>query len=277
MENASIQKSNPLKSYFVVIVVVLSLIVTHILFHTVFGSCEHFEAPDDPTKACTDGHPVPGDYFGIVYKGGFVVPIAMAATLVMFIFMFERIFTIMKASGSSSVDVFIKKVRLMLGENRIDDAIAACDAQRGSVANVVKAGLIKYKEVDKHADMDKDAKKAAIQQEVEEATTLELPMLEKNLVVIATIASIATLLGLIGTVLGMIKAFAGLANAGAPDTAALATGISEALVNTALGISTSTIAIILYNTFTSVIDGITYRIDESGYSIIQTFEQKHNK
>jgi len=100
---------------------------------------------------------------------------------------------------------------------------------------------------------------------------LEMPMMQKNLVIIATIASIATLLGLLGTVLGMIKSFAALATAGAPDSVALANGISEALINTALGIGTSAVAIILYNFFTSKIDALTYGIDEAGFSIVQNF------
>jgi biopolymer transport protein ExbB len=110
-----------------------------------------------------------------------------------------------------------------------------------------------------------------IQKDIEETTQLEMPMMQKNLVIIATIASIATLLGLLGTVLGMIKSFAALATAGAPDSVALANGISEALINTALGIGTSAIAIILYNFFTSKIDALTYGIDEAGFSIIQNF------
>ena len=69
----------------------------------------------------------------------------------------------------------------------------------------------------------------------------------------------------------MIRAFAALANAGAPDSAALATGISEALINTAIGIATSAIAIIMYNLFTTRIDKLTYAIEEAGFSIVQTF------
>jgi biopolymer transport protein ExbB len=99
-------------------------------------------------------------------------------------------------------------------------------------------------------------------------------MLSKNLVIISTCASISTLVGLIGTVLGMIKAFSALAQAGAPDAVALANGISEALINTALGITGSTIAIIMYNYFTTQIDQLTYKIDESGYSLISTFESQ---
>ena len=122
--------------------------------------------------------------------------------------------------------------------------------------------------------MDTEQKVLAIRQEVEEATALELPMLEKNLVILSTMGSVATLIALLGTVLGMIKAFSALATAGAPDPVALANGISEALINTALGIGTSALAIIFYNFFTSRIDSMTYRIDEAGYSLTQTFAAK---
>ena len=123
--------------------------------------------------------------------------------------------------------------------------------------------------------LEKDQKILAIQKEIEEATSLELPMLEKNLVILATFASVATLMGLLGTVLGMIRAFSAIATAGAPDAVALSTGISEALINTALGIGTSALAIISYNYFTTKIDGLTYGIDEAGFSIAQSFAAKH--
>jgi biopolymer transport protein ExbB len=123
--------------------------------------------------------------------------------------------------------------------------------------------------------MTKEQKLVAIQKDVEESTALELPSLEQNLVILATISSIATLMGLLGTVLGMIRAFAALANAGAPDSVALATGISEALINTAFGIATAALAIIFYNFYTTKIDKITYSIDEAGFSIVQTFSATH--
>jgi biopolymer transport protein ExbB len=112
----------------------------------------------------------------------------------------------------------------------------------------------------------------SIQKEIEEATALELPMLEKNLVFLSTIASCATLLGLFGTVLGMIRSFASLgAEGGGGDASALAIGISEALINTALGIGTSFVAIVAYNFYTTIIDGITFGIDESGFTLTQSF------
>ena len=86
----------------------------------------------------------------------------------------------------------------------------------------------------------------------------------------STCATIATLFGLIGTVFGMIRSFAALANAGAPDTTALATGISEALINTAIGIISSVVGIIMYNYFSTRVDAITYSMDEAGFSIVQS-------
>jgi biopolymer transport protein ExbB len=165
---------------------------------------------------------------------------------------------------------------LHLNKNEIREAIELCDVQRGSIANVAKSALLKYQEMSAEKSLDREQKIVAIQKEIEEATTLELPMLEKNLVIVATIVSIGTLVGLIGTVLGMIKAFSALATAGSPDAVALANGISEALVNTALGITTSTVATVAYNYFTSSIDTMTYRIDEAGFSIVQTFASRHN-
>jgi biopolymer transport protein ExbB len=136
----------------------------------------------------------------------------------------------------------------------------------------MKAGLRKYKEMIGNTELDSDQKVLNIQKEIEEATALELPMLEKNLVFLSTIASIATLFGLLGTVLGMIRSFAALADAGGGGaTEQLSRGISEALYNTALGIGTSAIAIVMYNIFTTRIDGITYGIDESGFTLTQSF------
>jgi biopolymer transport protein ExbB len=163
----------------------------------------------------------------------------------------------------------------LLSNNDIDGAIKACDVQKGSLANVVKSGLTRYSVVKSKDSLSRDEKKAAIEKELEEATSLELPMLSRNFVIISTCSSIGVLVGLIGTVLGMIRAFAALANAGAPDTAALATGISEALVNTAFGIIASTLAIIAYNYFSNRIDGMTHSMDEAGYSIVSNFQANH--
>ena len=101
------------------------------------------------------------------------------------------------------------------------------------------------------------------------ATSLEVPLLERNLVALSTIASIATMAGLLGTTIGMIRAFAALARAGAPDSIQLATGISEALINTALGLFAAIVGIVAYNFFTTKVDNFTYMIDEAVYNVVQ--------
>lgn len=257
---------NTLKSLFAAIVIPAAILVSVLIYMFILGNPANFDA---------EGHPKEGNYLAIVHEGGVIVPILISVNMIVLIFAIERFITIARAKGKGRVEAFIRKVKSLLASGQIEAAIAECDKQQGSVANVVRSGLQKYRFVETDNTMDKESKIAAIQKELEEATSLELPMLSKNLVIISTCASIATLIGLIGTVLGMIRAFAALAQAGSPDATALATGISEALINTALGIIGSTIAIIMYNYFTTKIDALTYGIDEAGFSIVQTFNSKH--
>ncbi len=213
----------------------------------------------------------PKNFLGNMYMGGYIVPFLIAMFLVMLAFVIERAITILKAKGKVNGGEFVRKVQYHLANKNIDAALAECDKQSGSVGNVMKAGLHKYKEMISNTELTTDQKILSIQNEIEEATALELPMLEKNLVFLSTITSAATLLGLLGTVVGMITAFAAMSQAGAPDASALAAGISEALYNTALGIGTSFLAMLAYNFYTTLIDGINYSIDESGFTLTQSF------
>lgn len=267
----SISFFESLKSTFATIVIPAEIAIAILIYLYVLGDPGNFQG-NDPAN-----HPMPGNYLGIVYKGGFIVPILISLLMMVITFGVERLFTIAKAKGNGNVKNFVLHIRALLSAKNIQQALAECDRQRGSVANVVKAGLQKYVELTGNHSMEEEKKVLMIQKDIEETTQLEMPMLEKNLVIIATIASIATLMGLLGTVLGMIKAFAALATAGAPDSIALANGISEALINTALGIGTSAVAIICYNFFTSRIDALTYSIDEASYSIIQNFSASEKK
>lgn len=256
-------------SIFAGLAIVICIVIAWGLYLFVMGNPANFEG-GDPAN-----HPLPGNYFGMVYKGGIIVPFLMGMFLMVIVFSIERFFVISKAAGNGNVDAFVKKVQQFLSSNNVESAISECDKQKGSVAAVIKSGLLKYKEVEMDSSMDTEQKCLAIQKDIEEATSLEMPMLEQNLTVIATLVSIGTLAGLLGTVVGMIKAFGALATSGAPDQAALANGISEALINTATGIGTSTLAIISYNFFTSKIDSLTYSIDEAGFSIVQTYAATH--
>jgi biopolymer transport protein ExbB len=248
-----------------IIIPILFLIAYFLIYKMWLGDGSNF------VGGSNHNDPLPGNYKGMVYKGGPIVPVLMTLALTVIVFIIERFLTINRASGSGNVDTFLKKVKMLISKNDINGAMAECDKQKGSVANVMRNGLRKYAEMSTETGLDKEQKVLAIQKEIEDATALELPMLEKNLGILATITNVATLVGLLGTVIGMIRAFAALSNSGAPDASALATGISEALINTALGIGTSAVAIIFYNMFTTRIDGLTYRIDEAGMSLSQTF------
>ena len=216
----------------------------------------------------------PENTMGIIYMGGPIVHVLITFMLTVVVFSFERFFVLGKAAGTGNLESFVQNVRELLNKNKIDEAIEACDTQKGSVGNVVKEGLVSYKALSKDTTLNKEQKMAALIKSLEEATTLEMPMLEKNMMILSTLGTVATLVALLGTVMGMISAFQALGNGGGtPDSAALSVGISEALINTALGIGTSAIAIILYNFFTSKIDGLTYKIDEIGMSIQQSFAE----
>ena len=216
----------------------------------------------------------PESFMGVIYTGGPIVHILIMFMITVIVFSFERFFVLRKAAGKGNLDAYVLKVRGLLDKNKIDEAIEECDAQQGSVGNVVKEGLTTYKVLADDKTLNKEQKLVALTKSIEEATTLEMPMLEKNMMILSTLGTVATLVALLGTVIGMIRSFQALGAAGGtPDAAALSIGISEALINTALGIGTSAIAIILYNFFTSKIDGLTYKIDEIGMSIQQSFAE----
>jgi biopolymer transport protein ExbB len=235
------------------------------------GNAANFNQPD-PAGGFWPHHLGPKDAFSAIYEGGIIVPLLISLLLMVIVFSIERFLTIRKALGNGSISDFIRKVQYHLANRNIDAAMAECDKQRGSVANVMKAGLRRYKEMTTNTEFNMEQKVASIQQEVEEATALELPMLQKNLVFLSTIVSLGTLVALLGTVLGMIRSFAALGEEGGAGAASnLAVGISEALYNTALGIGTSALALVMYNVFTTKIDSITYGIDESGFTLTQSF------
>ena len=252
-----------------VLVIVACFIIALCIFHFILGNPANF-MDNDPT-----GHPLPGNMLGTIYKGGVIVPVLQTLLLTVLVLSVERAFALMKAKGKGSTTKFVENIKAALADGDIQKAQAICDKQQGSVASVVTSVLKKYAEMEANDTLTKEQKLTYIQKEVEEATALELPTLEQNLSVVATMTTLGTLTGLLGTVLGMIKAFAALANAGAPDSIALSTGISEALVNTAFGIGTGALAVISYNFFTSKIDKITYAIDEVGFSIVQTYAATH--
>ena len=210
----------------------------------------------------------------MIYLGGPVVHVLVMCMLTVLVFSLERFFVLNKAEGAGNLENFVLTIRQLLKANKLEEAKEECDKQQGSVGNVVKEALVSYQALTKETQLNKEQKMAALSKSIEEATTLEMPMMEKNMTILSTLGTVATLIALLGTVMGMINAFYALGSGGGtPDAAALSIGISEALINTALGIGTSAVAIIFYNFFTSKIDGMTFKIDEIAMSIQQSFAE----
>ena len=245
------------------LVIVVCFVVAVLLFIFWFGAESHFE----------DGHPV--DLWGTVYTGGVIVPLLQTLLLTVLVLSVERWIALSSAKGKGNIAKFVAGVKACLKKNDIEGAQELCKKQKGSVAAVVSAALVRYKEMDMNTTLTKEQKVATLQKEVEEATALEMPALQQNLPIVATLTTLGTLVGLLGTVIGMIKSFQALAASGAPDSTELSTGISEALINTAFGIATGAFAVISYNFYTNKIDNLTYAIDEIGFSIVQTFQATH--
>jgi len=170
----------------------------------------------------------------------------MGLILISVTFVFERSFSLKKARGKDDLAEFIKRIQRKIEEDDIEGALAECDKQRGSLANIL-------------------------------TTNLETPLLEKNLVILSTIASIATMVGLLGTTIGMIRAFMALGLSGTVSAVQLAIGISEALYNTAGGLAGAIISIVFYNYFTTKVDDFTYMIDEAILSITELLAIKLKK
>lgn len=269
VKSTSVQptKSSNLISY---LAPIICIIAGYAIWRFLMGDPSGFRQPGE--GMFWPHHVGPKDAFHRIYEGGIIVPLLIGMFLMVITFSIERFLTISRALGKGSIADFIRRVQYHLANRNVDAALSECDKQRGSVANVMKAGLRRYKEMINNNELDTDQKVLAIQKEVEEATALELPMLQKNLVFLSTITSVGTLIALLGTVIGMIRSFSALGEQGGGGNAGeLAVGISEALYNTALGIGTSALALIMYNIFTTKIDAITYGIDESGFTLTQSF------
>ncbi len=211
-----------------------------------------------------------------IKDGGYLVVALIALTIMVTAFVFERIFSLRKAQGKGSVTAFLSSVQKMVNSGDVDGAIESCDKQRGSMANVIRTGLERYKVLRSSGTaMEQKEVLEDVKHAIEEAMMLEVPLLEKNLIALSTIASVSTMIGLLGTVIGMIRSFAAMARAGAPDPVQLSLGISEALINTAGGLIAAIIGILAYNFFTNKVDSFTYMIDEASYSIVQSLALRH--
>ena len=252
-------------------IIAAMFIVAVCIFKFVLGNPDNFVGGDP------EGEVLNGNMLGTIYKGGIVVPVLITLMLTVLCLSVERYLAQRTAFGKMATTKFVVEIKAALAKNDFVEAKNLCAKQRGTIANVVGASLNAYEEMERTQGIKKAQKISKIQQAHEEAVQLEMPPLQMNMPILATLVTLGTLTALFGTVVGMIKSFAALASGGGGDSVALSTGISEALINTALGILTSWLAVVSYNFFSNRIDKLTYALDEVGYTIAQTYEANHDE
>ncbi len=170
-------------------------------------------------------------------------------------FIIERI--LVYAKLNSGTTELLQRVSDALSQGNVMDAIQACEEAATPIANVLKGGLLRHSQ----AAAGGAPSKGDIQEAMAEGATLELPEFERNLTWLSMIAVVSPLFGLLGTVLGMIKAFTVIALEGTNDPNALAGGISEALYTTAAGLSIAAPALVFYAIFENIVNTNTIRIE----------------
>jgi len=195
-------------------------------------------------------------------KGGWITWVLFLISIVSVSLIVERFIVLHKAK--IDVNEFLSKVRSLLLEENVDDAVAVCEEYRGPVPSIFKAGLLRYSQGRSRSDIEKVVENAAVH---------ELSRLEKRLGILASITNVAPMLGFLGTVAGMIKSFKVIGEKGLDDPALVAEGISLALITTAAGLIVAVFTLPFYNYFTTKIGAIVQEMETSANFLFETFEE----
>jgi biopolymer transport protein ExbB len=194
-------------------------------------------------------------------QGGLVMYPILACSIIFVAILIERLFHLHRAQINTGE--FIAGIRTIIKKRNMAEAISICEETPGPVAHVIQAGLVKH-----------DRPKAEIKEAIDDAALHEVPRLEKNLVVLATIAHIAPLLGLFGTVLGMIDVFRTIESLrGSVQPGRLAGGIGEALITTAAGLAVAIPVFIAYNYLVSRVGALVWDMERSATEVVDLLTQ----
>jgi biopolymer transport protein ExbB len=189
--------------------------------------------------------------------GGLMMwPLLFCSVVGLGVIIWKFITLIMASSESKRL---LKKVNTLLEGAKINEARDLCEKTKGSVAVILLAGL---KKVDQGAERVISA--------IENAGTIELSFLERGLVTLATISTVAPLLGFLGTVAGMIQAFGAIEAYGEVDATLVAGGIKVALITTATGLAIAIPVNIMHNYFVTRVDKMIIDMEESSENIVDT-------
>lgn len=162
---------------------------------------------------------------------------------------------------------FMEQISKSLKRNKVMEALELCDRTGGPIANILKAGILKH-----------DRPRHEIRESIEDASIHEVPRLERNLPVLATVAHVSPLLGLLGTVTGMVAAFQVIeskASALNPvNPGDLASGIWEALLTTVFGLCVAIPTYVAYNYLVSRVDGFVLDMERSATDLLNILGEK---
>lgn len=214
----------------------------------------------------------------MIYKGGPLVAALFFLLILVVAFAIERFWIMTLTKGKIGAEKFLQLINDKLLADDLDGLDKECDTQKGSLGRVIKAGLTRYQLLT--GSVSKEGMKAELQLATKEAQAMEGAIMERNMIPIATIGSIATMMGLLGTVIGMIRSFSAISSKGEETKVAstqLAQGIAEALVNTAGGLGVAIVAIISYNYFLSRIDKMNFMMEESSSELISLLLIRESK
>lgn len=196
----------------------------------------------------------------ILFKGGWLmIPLVLCSALALAIIITKLIsLRLLEARSNRFVD---KTHHLVRGheERKVDKILAFCEMTANlPLANILKAGIEK-----------KDRGRGEVMEAIENAGSSEVPKVERYLKILATIVTIAPLLGLLGTVMGMIRTFNVIAIQGVGEPGALAGGIGEALITTAVGLTIAIPSLVFYNYFMHRADKIIRKLESASQEFME--------
>ena len=188
----------------------------------------------------------------------------------------ERIFTFFQAKKQSKM--YAPQVAKLLKEGRLKDAIALSQSKNfrySHLAKVVLSGLQEYQfQQESGSNLSRDDLLDTVRRAIQRASALTAADLKKGVAGLATIGSTAPFVGLLGTVVGVINAFVGIAATGSGGIGAVSAGIAEALVETALGLFVAIPAVWFYNYLTGRIESFNVEMDNSSSELVDYFIKK---
>ena len=204
----------------------------------------------------------------MMQKGGPIMWPILFCSVVAFAIVIERLMSLRKAQIDTKT--FMEQISKSIKRNKIMEALDLCEKTSGPIAHILKAGILKH-----------DRLRSEIREAIEDASIHEIPQLEKNLPVLATVAHISPLLGLLGTVTGMVSAFQVIeqkaSSVNPVNPGDLAGGIWEALLTTVAGLCVAIPTFVAYNYLVSRVDGFVLEMERSATDLLNMLGEKRDE